>query len=146
MKNIPLIATALLCVGLFGCSGSGAPEITDGWVRLAPPNAKVNAGYVSIDNPSDSTLELVAGSAEGYERLELHMMRMNGGNMIMRQVDSFSIPAGGSLTLSPGSDHLMLIAPSETRKEGDVVKVVLQLKAADGSVTELPYPFPVRRN
>jgi copper(I)-binding protein len=146
MKNILLIATAFLCVALFGCSGSSAPEITDGWVRLAPPNAKVNAGYVSIDNPSDSNLELVAGTAEGYERVELHMMRMNGGNMVMRQVNSFPIPAEGSLTLSPGGDHLMLIAPSDTRKEGDVVKVVLQLKAADGSVTELAYPFTVRRN
>jgi copper(I)-binding protein len=140
---IPLVS--LVFLSLIGCADS-QPEITDGWIRLAPPNANVNAGYLTIENPTDQELELVSGSAEGYKAVELHMMRMNGGNMIMRQVESFTVPANGSLTLSPGSDHLMLIEPSSAKQINDSNDVVLSLKAEDGSLLDVRYSFVVKRN
>lgn len=146
MKHFAGITAALLCLSLLACTDSTTAKVTDGWVRLAPPTAKVNAGYLTIENPSDADLKLISGSAEGYESVELHMMRMNGGNMIMRQVESFTVPAGGELKLSPGGDHLMLIAPNGQRAEGDTVQMILQLSSEDGSVTDLAYTFIVRRN
>lgn len=145
MKKITLAALSAIFICLLGCS-ENQPQITDGWIRLAPPNAKVNAGYLTIENPTDQALELVSGTAEGYKSVELHMMRMNGGNMIMRQVESFTVPANGSLTLSPGSDHLMLIGPDAARKEGDTTEINLTLNAPDGSTTVLPQRFVVKRN
>lgn len=145
MKKITLSALLAVVLGLLGCADS-SPHISDGWIRLAPPNAQVNAGYVTIENPTDQALELVSGTAEGYQSVELHMMRMNGGNMIMRQVDSFTVPANGSLTLTPGGDHLMLIAPDGTRREGQTVNIVLQLKATDGTTIALPYAVSVNRS
>lgn len=140
---IPLVS--LVFLSLVGCADS-QPQITDGWIRLAPPNAKVNAGYVTIENPTDQALELVSGSAEGYKAVELHMMRMNGGNMIMREVESFTVPANSSLTLSPGGDHLMLIGPESARQQGDTSNVTLSLTAADGKQLTLSYSFVVKRN
>lgn len=145
MKNIALFATALLCTTLLACSGPKSPEITDGWIRLAPPNAKVNAGYVSINNPTDTAYKVIGGTAEGYKAVELHMMRMNGGNMIMREVESFSVPAKGELTLSPGGDHLMLIGPDAPRSNGDLQLVTLQLKGSEENEFLLSFKFKVRQ-
>ena len=64
--------------------------------------------------------------------VELHEVVMKDGEMVMQPKEGgIPIPAGGSATLEPGGDHIMLMDVTEPIEPGDVVELDLEL--SDGS-------------
>ncbi|MGD8630773.1 MAG: copper chaperone PCu(A)C [Gammaproteobacteria bacterium] len=124
-----LIAT-LLYGWLFLCiAGStlAAPtmDITDGWVREAPPTSRVLAAYMQIINLTDSELTVTGITSPDFEAAELHRTVVENGMARMLPVPELTIPAGGSITLAPGGLHLMLFDPVRPLQQGDTVTLVL---------------------
>ena len=97
----------------------GDLEIVHPWARATPPGAAVGAGYLVINNHGSSPDRLISATAEVAGHVEIHEMAVKDGVMTMRPIPGgLEIPAGGSVTLKPGSFHLMLMDLKTPLKEG----------------------------
>ena len=77
--------------------------------------------------------------------LELHETVENEtGEMVMRQIEGgFTIPAGGSLALEPGGNHIMLMDLTSPLMAGD--EVTFTLTFADDTTYEVTAPVKVNK-
>lgn len=116
-------------------------EMSNGWVREAPPGAQVMGAYFTLKNTSGKTLTLKGVSSPLYERVEMHEIKPDAGRVKMVEVESFSIKAGETLTLKPGGAHLMMFTPKRELKTGDKVPFTFDF----GQAGQLKAEFPVKR-
>lgn len=117
----------------------GALEITAPFTRATLPNAPVAGGFFTITNTGDSADRLVSVTSPIARQSQIHEMSMEGDVMKMRQLsDGLVIPAGESVTLSPGGYHLMFMGLSAPVKEGDLVPVTLTFEKAGSITIDLP--------
>ena len=100
--------------------------IRDGWIQEGPPSQKITAGYMVIENHTDTDLSLQSASTEVAQVVELHKMEFVEGIMKMHRVETINIPAGGQTELKPGGYHLMVIGLRKELKDGDKVDIRLQ--------------------
>lgn len=85
-------------------------EIKDFWIRATPPGHAVSAGYMQIHNHSDRQDKLIAVRTDFAGKNEVHEMKLENDVMKMRPVENgLIIPAQSSVTLEPGSNHLMFM-------------------------------------
>ena len=126
--NIIKFVLTVLSVLMFLSNGytDGSMVVSDDWIVAAPPNARVIAGYMTIENKSSQTRKLIKVSSEHFKRIEIHRTEMHGDIMRMVPQDELDIPAKGNVSLQPGSYHLMLIGPESIPKEGERVNLILQ--------------------
>ncbi|MFQ5759605.1 MAG: copper chaperone PCu(A)C [Acidiferrobacterales bacterium] len=100
-------------------------EVTDAWVREAPPTAPVLAAYMTIVNTSGHVRTIVGAESPAFERVEIHRTVINQGIARMIRQERVEIPSGGRLKLAPGGYHLMLMKAKQSLKSGDLVDIVL---------------------
>ena len=105
-------------------------QFRDGWVRSAPPTAKVLAAYGTLHNPGDRALVVTGARSPDFDRAALHEMSMEQGVMRMRELQRVEVAARSDVALEPGARHLMLYGPKRPLKAGD--RVVLELSLQDG--------------
>jgi len=99
-------------------------EARDGWIRTAPPQAPVRAGYVSLHNPGTQEVVIDAVRSDAFGAIEIHEMHDVDGVMRMRRVSSLTLAPRQSVELAPGGLHLMLFRPSGALHEGDQARFV----------------------
>ena len=122
--------------------------VEDAWVREAPPNASVMAGYVTITNNSKQDHILTFAKSKQFSAVEIHSTIVEDGVAKMRRQDDLPVPAGGSLELKPGSYHLMLMSPKTAFKANDEVTVTVCLKLDDdpkAEIKEVDIVMPVQK-
>lgn len=142
MPSLYRLLTILFLLGLLPLVQAAPPlKVSDAWVAEGPPVASVLAGYLTIENPGSRDITITAARCPDFRAVEIHEMRMAGGMMEMRQLETLVIPAGGRVELAPGGFHLMLIKPNKVFRAGDTVTVTLQLD--DGQ--SLAVPMPVKK-
>src|SRR3989339_989176 len=105
-------------------------KIENAWVRATAPGQKVAGGFMDIS--ADADMAVIGGSSPVSRSLELHIMKMDGGVMEMRQVKEIALPKGQTVKLQPGGLHIMFIGIKQQLKDGDKVPVTLIVKGADG--------------
>lgn len=108
------------------------------WVREALPGAKINAGYMSIVNFSQESVNIVKVSSDAFESVEIHEMSMANGMMKMKHLDSLEIPAKDKIVLKPGGMHLMLINPFNTVFAGGEVELIVTFESGKTQILKLP--------
>ena len=84
---------------------------------------------MSIENKGGEADSLIAASSPVFGRIELHTHEMNDGVMQMREVEALEAPAGDTLALEPGGNHLMLFEPGELPDSLEI-PVTLQFEKA----------------
>lgn len=141
MKKSRLLTLPALLAGLLIASGAHAGEAQHvhadhAWIRVLPGDLPAG-GYVSLSNDGDQPVTLRGASSAAYADVMLHQSSRETGMSRMTMVDALAIPAHGSVTLSPGGYHLMLMQAAHPVKAGDTVKIELQF--ADRST--LPVDF-----
>ena len=95
------------------------------------PTAKVAAGYLSITNSGSEPDRLLGGHVDFAGIVDVHEMKINDGVMTMRSVpEGLVIPAGHTVVLKPGAEHIMFMKLREQMKEGEIRTVVLQFEKA----------------
>lgn len=114
------------------------------WVREAPPNASMMAGYVTILNNSDQNRIITSAKSKQFSMVEIHKTIIEDGVSKMRRQNDLPIPAGGSIELKPGSYHLMLMGPKSALQANDEVTVTLGLKQGD-QIEEVDITMPVQK-
>jgi copper(I)-binding protein len=130
--------------------GAESPiQVADAWARQAPMmpttghmhgDTGTGAVYVTLRNTGPAPDALVGASSEAAEVVELHETIRDGDVMRMRPVGKLALPAGGTLTMTPGGLHIMLIHLKRALHSGD--RVPLTLTFASGGT--LRFEVPVR--
>jgi len=112
--------------------------ITAPWSRETAPGQNAGGAFMTIANNGTAADRLTGGSTPVAGRVEVHTVSMDGGVMRMRQLeDGLEVPAGGEVTLKPGSFHVMLMDLKQPLKVGDKVPLTLTFKGAGTVETEL---------
>lgn len=139
MKLPATLLGGWLCL-LVVASTTAAPtmDITDGWVREAPPTSRVLAAYMQIINLTDTDLTVTGISSPDFDSAELHRTVVEDGVARMLPVPKLTIPAADSVLLEPGGLHLMLFDPVRPLLQGDSVTLVVH--RSDGVCLTLSVP------
>lgn len=128
--------------------GAAPLTVTDGWCKSTdsmPAMSKEMTGcFGTLVNGTDKELKITGGSTDAAMMVELHETVKNAsGQMQMQPVkDGYLIPAGGSLTLKPGGNHVMLMKLKSEMKTGDKVTVTLDTSAGTSALTWEIRTFP----
>lgn len=144
-KSIILSLTAAF--GLLALAVASASETKVGTLVIESPTirgtiktAKVAAGYLSIKNTGTNDDRLLGGSVTFAKSLQVHEMKVTDGVMTMRSLKSgLLIPAGKTVALKRGAEHLMFMKLAEPMLEGEIRMVTLEFEKA-GTVEVM---FPV---
>jgi copper(I)-binding protein len=130
-------------------SSSSAPEITKVWARTSPMETSLGAVYMTISSKDGDELTDVSVDSSIAAMAEIHEMVMASaetdtempmttdamsGEMVMQEVDSIVIDAGGSVDLMPGGYHIMLMEIAAPLELGAKFEVTLTFAKA-GKVT-----------
>ncbi|GAA2177079.1 copper chaperone PCu(A)C [Leucobacter tardus] len=140
--------TSLLLAGsavfaLAGCATAADAEptpaadavtIEGAWVKTGDDG--MTAAFGTLANESDADVTVVSVESDASPTLELHETLENeAGQSVMREVESgFTIPANGTLELSPAGNHIMLMELPEPVLAGD--DVTFTLRFSDDSTLE----------
>lgn len=108
----------------------GNIKISDPWTRATPAGSKVAGGFLTITNTGKEADRLIGGSAVISGVFEVHEMTMVDGVMRMRAMKGLEIKPGETVTLKPGSYHVMFMDLKQQIKEGAPVKGTLVFEKA----------------
>lgn len=148
----PLLAAAALSGTILLAACNPAPEaeapttsgaatgiaISAAWSRETAAGQNAGGAFMTIANTGTAADRLTGGSTPVAGRVEIHTMSMDGGVMRMRPLaDGLEIPAGGSVTLKPGSFHIMLMDLKAPLKAGDRVPLTLTFAGSGAHETAL---------
>ncbi len=116
-------------------------KIERAWLQAVPQVASATAAYMTIKNVSPAPLTLVKGTSEIASMVEpmITTVQEHQGHetMGMSTVPGLNIPAGGSVELKPGGNHLMLMGLLKHPKEGDYVRLTLSFEPGHREVSLL---------
>lgn len=124
-----IAAFAVLALPQASLAAPDSIQVSDAWVRFAPPVLKTHGGYLTIANAGAEPQELIAATSGNYERVELHASSIANGVATMQRLDSIEVPAGGKVEFAPGGLHLMLIGPRAPLAEGASVPITLSFRS-----------------
>ena len=132
-----LAAAALLATAaLTACAPAApaSPTITDPWVKAMPEvmlDMVMSALFGVVSNPTDETIYLTGGTVSDASltetKLDAHeVVKGEDGKMKMQEVkDGIPVPAHGSVTLKPGSYHIMFWNLKKPIAVGENIDVTL---------------------
>jgi copper(I)-binding protein len=104
----------------------GHLKLSAPWARATPKGAAVGGGYLTITNTGSAPDRLVSGSTAISKKVEIHEMSMDNGVMKMRMLaNGLEIKPGQTVTLKPGSYHVMFMGLNRQLKQGEHFKATL---------------------
>ena len=115
-------------------------RVEDPWLREAPPSARVLGLFMQLHNAGDRELVIQEATSPVCERVEIHRTVVEDGVARMIAQPELRLAPGETISLEPGSYHLMLIGPTRPLLAGDEVE--LQIRYNDDQ--ELAILVPVR--
>lgn len=115
-------------------SAGAAIAITDAWVKAT--DSGMTAAFGTLKNTSGHDVTVVSAATPVSSSVQLHETVADAsGTMVMQEKKGgFVIPAGGTLALQPGGNHIMLMGLAAPLKAGDELPFTLTF--ADGSTDE----------
>jgi periplasmic copper chaperone A len=113
-------------------------EVTDPWIREAPPTATALAGYMVLSNSGGQDCVFTDVRAADFEVAMIHRTEHDGDTAHMVHQNEVNVPAGGETIFKPNGLHIMLMHPRRSLSEGDSVVVTLVLEGGDEHGVELP--------
>ncbi|MFR0355877.1 copper chaperone PCu(A)C [Streptomyces sediminimaris] len=144
MTRAHAAATLLLAAtALTGCSSSSgaAPaydtpvlKVTGAYIRQ-PPTPDMAAGYLTITDTGRQPDKLTGVTSDVADRVTMH--RTTAANR-MEPVKAFTVPAGGSLVLRTGGNHLMLTGLKKKPTAGQTVTLRLRFAESDSLTVRAP--------
>ena len=111
----------------------GDIHMRDGVVREMAADSDMTAIFGEIHNGSDKDIH-VTGFATSINA-KMNQIHEVVDGVMQEDTDGLMIPAGESVTLAPGGQHLMLMGVAEPVMAGEEVDVTLELE--DGTTVDL---------
>ncbi|MEL6532114.1 MAG: copper chaperone PCu(A)C [Pseudomonadota bacterium] len=134
------LLTAAALAALFPVAASAQMMVEDAFARASGPDAPTGAAFFMLHNMGDSDDRLVSASSDIAERVELHTHEENeDGLMQMIHVEEgFELPAGDTLMLERGGNHVMFLGLNQSLMQGDEVEVTLTFEMAEPITVMIP--------
>lgn len=123
--------------GTSGGGGLGKVSVSGGYIPR-PLLTDEAAAYVTVTNTGGGDAELTSVTTPLAAHATLHSTT----GTTMRQVTALTVPAGGSLTLGTGADHMMLENLTHKPRVGETV--TLRLHFAHATPDTITVTVPVR--
>jgi hypothetical protein len=116
-------AIALCFVALASAAAQAQVTVDHAWARATVPGQKVAGVYLEIRAEEPAKLVGVRSTAAGSA--QIHSMSNEGGVMKMRRLEQLDLPAGQTVRLAPGGNHIMLLDIKRPLQPGARVPVIL---------------------
>lgn len=140
-----VIAAMIAFMPGFASAASGV-EISNIYSYAVPSGARSAAAFMTITYPSaegemtpDRLIKVetpVAGKAE------IHTLLIENDMMMMRSVDVFPLPPGGSISFSPQGPHIMMMELRQPLVVGEKFPMTLVFEKAGSVEIEVPVYAP----
>jgi copper(I)-binding protein len=118
------------------------PVISDAWARATVPGQAVGAAYLKINSPAAIALTAIESSIS--QSAQVHSMAHHDGVMQMRRLSKLDIPAGQTVELTPGGNHIMLIGLKKPLKAGESIQLKLTFDDTARRPVVVPVSVPIR--
>jgi copper(I)-binding protein len=146
VKTVRAKSSCILSVGILLVACEREPDnaglgFDQAWVRAVPAGVNMTAGFGTLLNPGQETVQLNDFSSPSFGEVSLHRTETAAGVSRMREVAALTIDAGSSVTLEPGGYHLMLIAPNKEIQLGEYIAI--EMHTQDGR--SFRFDVPVMR-
>ena len=90
---------------------------SNGWVKTPATGETQTTAFVTIENPGMYEVNVTSAKSDAAGTIELR----DGG----RAVTFITVPAFGSVEMTPGGAHLLLLGVKRPLKDGDTVTLTL---------------------
>ncbi len=127
----PLITA--LCL-LAAAAAQAQVEVTDAWARATGKGQKATGVFMNLT--AKKATRLVGVKSALTPVTEVHEMKMDKDIMKMQAVKALDLPAGKTVSLKPGSYHVMLMDLKAPLAEGDHAVITLLFEDAAGVKTQ----------
>lgn len=137
MKFLPTLRW-LLIVSVCAASGAVVAQgestnavqvsVTDAKARLLAPARNDAEVVLELTNTGLSDLVLESASSNVAARAVIHTTIILGGQLKMRDVTSYTLPAGGAVRFAAGGMHLMLFDLKQPLTAGSMVDITLHFQ------------------
>ncbi len=136
----------ILLLIAYNASAYEFPETKGEWLRAAPPNVKMMAAYLVIENNGDADKTLVGAFSPAFGMAEIHRSIEEKGVYRMEEQKQLSIKPGEQLQFKPGGLHIMLMMPKQAIKLGEEVRICLIYQDAEGEKHVQHLDFSVKES
>jgi periplasmic copper chaperone A len=138
------IKTIASCATFYWASGTiyaQTVKVEGAWVRTTVAGQMGTGGFMKLTADQDMKLVGVATPVAGVG--EVHEMRMDGGVMKMRALPSLDLPAGKTVELKSGGNHIMLMDLKQALAKDSNVPMTLLFKDKAGKDVKMEIKVPV---
>jgi copper(I)-binding protein len=156
MKRWSVSAMMLVLLAALRASPSTASAQVTGTPPATPEAGATASVFLTIANSGCLPDQLTGAESDVAERVEIHETVKDGDVEEMRPLaDGLTIPAGKTIRLEPGGDHLMLVGLREELAAGSSILLTLTFDFAgdlwvtatvrdgNGPAAEMTPPAPV---
>lgn len=131
-----VLALAFAALGPAACSGgeeaeqaapdeTGGIQVSDARMFLAPVPGNPAAVYFTMTNGGNDDQTVVKAVVEGARTASLHHTMTSGEMSQMHELPGLAVPAGETVTLSPGGMHVMAEGLEPALAPGGTAQVTL---------------------
>jgi copper(I)-binding protein len=138
LRSLSLLAAC----ALFASAAHAEVTASNAWVRATVPGQKTAAAYLTLRSTADA--RVVAVSTPAARKAELHTSMIMSGVAHMHGLDELKLPAGKSVELKPGADHVMLMDVPRALRAGETVPLALTIEDSSGKRSTLDVKAVVR--
>lgn len=140
-KLLLVVSFILIAVGfgpLVFAQDEGPVSAQNIYAFSTPDGAKTGAVFMILQNKAGADDTLTSARADVADIVELHenTISKENGRMMMRKIDTISVPANGVQVLEPQGKHIMLIGLKQPLKEG--TNFSLSLTFTNAGVVSVP--------
>lgn len=136
-----LEVTSLVPVAEQTAPGQQPVQVKDAWVRATVPGQKGTGAFMKITAKEGTRLVGVSTPVAGVA--EVHEMKMENDIMKMRALPALDLPAGKTVELKSGGNHVMLMDLKQPLAKSSTVPLTLRFRNAKGIESRLELVVPV---
>lgn len=129
-QAIAAMAMAMIAAMTAATAANPDLRVLGAHAPATPATATSAAAYVTVHNVGATSDQLLRVSTPLAAQVQLHRSQLDGGVMRMRPVTSLEVPIGGSIEMSTGGTHLMLIGLKRPLKVGEQFPLRLEFARA----------------
>jgi copper(I)-binding protein len=130
-----LVAGSLVALAV-AAGAQTAPKVEAAWARPTVQGQAGGGAFLRITGGATAD-RLLSASAGVAREVELHTMEMEGNVMRMRPIDGIDVPAGKTIELKPGGQHVMFVGLTQTLKSGAHFPMTLRFEKAGAVKVEV---------
>ena len=138
VRRVAALVTLLLAVALPAADSNSISKgfivISGAWTRPTAAGMPMGVAYFVVQNQGASADAIVAASTPAAAHVEFHQTTLSDGMARMRPLQRIDVPAQGTVAVTPGGIHLMLVDLKGPLVAGSHVPLELEFGVA-GKVT-----------